>query len=342
MTSLPLRRRIDAFIALGHYLQSQQPEERQQFHQAAAAHNAWFVPEYVDLAIDGLCRYLSSESIETWLRDYNLADYPQQPQRIGVIMAGNIPLAGIHDLICVLLSGHLLHAKPSSQDPFLPKAIAGMLSAIEPAFGERIVFAEQLKGLDAYIATGSDNSARYFSYYFGRYPHIIRQNRISVAVLTGDESPDELAKLAFDVLSYFGLGCRNVAKLLVPEGYDFMTFLKAAEGLAAKSFYHHKYANNYDYNKSIYLINQVPHLDTGGLLLTPSEEWVSPVSVLYWQAYRHDEELHQLLSANQAKIQCVVGRPDLWPKAVPFGQAQYPQVTDYADGIDTLAFLTQL
>jgi hypothetical protein len=179
------------------------------------------------------------------------------------------------------------------------------------------------------IATGSDNTARYFEYYFRTKPHIIRKNRSSIAVLTGNETDDQLIALGKDVFSYFGLGCRNVSKLVVPEGYDFTRPLRLWEVYHDVSN-HHKYVNNYDYNKSILLINGTHHFDNGFALLTPNEALVSPISVLYYAT-----------SADLAsdKIQCIVGSGANY---IPFGTTQEPTLTDYADNVDTLKFLTGL
>ena len=243
-------------------------------------------------------------------------------------------------MICVLLSGHKAAIKLSSQDLFLMQWIIRKLCEIEPAFIDQIDVCEQLKVMDAVIATGSNNTARYFDYYFGKYPHIIRKNRTSVAILNGKETDTELMKLGKDVFTYFGLGCRNVSKIWVPQDYDFLPLLDlwASFKKVADNF---KYHNNYEYNKSIYLVNGVTHLDTGFLLLTESEALTSPISVLYYQQYQNLTEVDQYLTQNQDKIQCIVSS-QLSKNFIPFGQTQVPEISDYADGMDVMRFLNTL
>ncbi|MCS7019014.1 MAG: acyl-CoA reductase [Cytophagales bacterium] len=327
----------EAFIQLGQHLQQLSESQLEELCECAATRNSWFMPIHVKKAIAGIVHLLAPEALRKWLSAYQLP--VAQPKTVGVIMAGNIPLAGFHDFLCVLLSGHRLAAKMSSQDNFLLPQIANMLFSIAPQLREQVQWVEQIKGVDAVIATGSDNSARYFQYYFGKYPHIIRQNRVSAAVLDGSETEEDLAGLAHDTLLYFGLGCRSVAKLLVPQGYDFKPFLYQTERLAALVD-SHKYRNNYDYQKAIFLVNRVDHLDSGVLLLTENEAWVSPMSVVYYQYYTDKQQVKQLLAAQASKLQCVVAKDaHIFTRTVAFGQAQMPSVTDYADGIDTMSFL---
>ena len=255
-------------------------------------------------------------------------------------MAGNIPAVGFQDALSVLVSGHILLAKPSSDDYVLIYAILNKLIDLEPAFEDYIRFVERLNDADAFIATGSDNTARYFHYYFAKKPHIIRKNRTSVAVLTGEETNEELRALGRDALQYFGLGCRNVSKLYVPEKYDFTRFYEAIQDMDKIYLHHHKYFNNYDYNKSILLVNRVPHFDNGFLLLTESEVLVSAISVLHYETYRSLEEVKEKLAIASEKIQCVVGNSNSGlPEMVYFGETQKPGLLDYADSVDTMAFL---
>jgi hypothetical protein len=331
--------RINAFIRLGKYLRSLPAETEDEWVQAARAYNSWFTPESVRQALRGIATYLDEPELVQWVSQYPSG--PGVPKKVGLVMAGNIPAVGFHDLMCILISGHLAYIKPSSQDPVLLKKITDVLLHIEPAFDGRIHFADMLKGMDAMIATGSDNSARYFNYYFSKIPHIIRQNRTSCAVLTGEETPEELAALGTDILQYFGLGCRNVSKLYVPEHYSFTAFFQAVEPLNTV-IHHHKYSNNYEYNKSIYLINQVPHQDNGFLLLTENSALVSPISVVYYEYYRSRKELEQKITDQRNKIQVIVSREAWFPESAAFGEAQQPRVYDYADGVDTLQFLHAL
>jgi len=329
-----------AFVAMGQHLQQLPEHELERLCEGACTRNSWFIAAHVRKALEGIAHMLRPEALQQWLVAYDLP--VKQPKTIGVIMAGNIPLAGFHDFLCVLLSGHKLAAKMSSQDNFLLPQLADMLFEIVPELQEHVQWVEQLKAVDAIIATGSDNTSRYFKYYFSKYPHIIRSNRVSVAVLDGSETLEELAGLAHDTMLYFGLGCRSIAKIFVPEGYDFVPFLQQTEKLSALVD-NHKYRNNYDYQKSIFLVNRVPHLDSGFLLLTENEGVVSPMSVVYYQYYRKREEIIQLLEAHADKLQCVASHDKcLFSRTVNFGQAQMPGIADYADGIDTMSFLLRV
>ncbi len=328
-----------AFIELGHHLSALPAEQLCQWQAEAQGENPWFTPESVRSALEGIAFMLGQEPLSQWIERY--ADLATASRKVGVVMAGNIPAVGFHDLLCVLVSGHVVLAKLSSQDSVLIKEITRLLIAIEPRFASRIQFVERLTDADAFIATGSNNSARYFHYYFGRKPHIIRQNRTSCAILTGNETTEELLKLGRDSTQYFGLGCRNVAKLYVPPHYDFTPFLESIEPLG-NLINHYKYANNYDYQKAILLVNQVTHLDNGFLLLTPNTALVSPMTVLYYETYEDRIRLDQQITDNRNQLQCIVSGNGWYPGSVMFGQAQCPYVWEYADGIDTLQFLLNL
>lgn len=337
---MTLAQRLTAFVRLGERLSSLSEDELADISRRAGAHNTWFDAPNVRTALTGVAAMLREAELRTWLAPYGeLA--PPAPRRVAVVMAGNIPLVGFHDMLSVLISGHWLDAKLASTDPWLPRWLSEELIKIEPAFTECIRFVELVKEADAVIATGSDNTARYFDYYFARKPHIIRRNRTSRAVLSGYETSEELALLGEDIFRYYGLGCRNVATLLVPPGYDFPKLLDA---LLPWSFVleHHKFRNNYDYQKSILLVNRVPHLDTGFLLVREAPEPVSAISVLHYQFYDGKAELDAKLAELADKTQVVVSAGGWLSGSVPFGQAQYPHVWDYADGVDTLAFLSQL
>jgi hypothetical protein len=321
---MKLSERINAFAKLGDALHSIEPGDKNVLYRNANNSNAWFTPQQCDLALKGICKFLVKDELERWVSNY---DMPADVRKVGVVMAGNIPLVGFHDLLCVLISGHHLAAKPSIQDTVLMRYVVEQLVSIEPQFGDYISFVERLNDVEAVIATGSDNTARYFEYYFRSKPHIIRKNRTSVAVLHGNESDEQLVALGKDVFSYFGLGCRNVSKLIVPEGYDFVRILGLWE-VYHDVANHHKYVNNYDYNKSILLVNRAPHLDNGFVLLTENEALVSPISVVYYSTS---------VDLKSDKIQCIVSAD-----GVPFGKSQEPGLTDYADNVDTLKFLTGL
>lgn len=328
--------RINAFSLLGETLKNINDAEFQSLTEQAVRENPWFTKENVRMAMDGIIKILQKERLEQWVSSYNLRD---QSKKIALVLAGNIPLVGFHDLLSVLISGNNALIKPSSKDSVLLKYILQKLYDIEPAFRGKIELAEQLRNFDAVIATGSDNAARYFDYYFGKYPNIIRKNRTSVAILHGNESEDELRTLGIDVFSYFGLGCRNISKLLVPAGYSFDKLYGTWE-VYQPIIHHHKYCNNYDYQKSIMLVNQIPFLDNGFVMLHENTRMVSPISVVYYEQYTDEADLSKKLTEAEDKIQCIVGHDN--HASIPFGKAQYPELWDYADGVDTLKFLTNL
>ena len=331
--------RISAFAAVGKILQNLRDSERSEVHRRARAENSWFTEQSVDQALVGVQRYLNADKLRKWTR--HLPDAPASVKTVGVVMAGNIPLVGFHDFLTVFISGHTLWGKLSSQDGYLLRYLAQLLTEIEPRFEEHIRWVDKLKEADAIIATGSDNTARYFEYYFAKYPHIIRKNRTGVGVLRGDESSEELHRLGQDVFQYFGLGCRNVSKLWVPPNYNFVPLIEAWEPYQ-DVLLHHKYHNNYDYNKSIHLVNGDPFLDTGFALLKENEALVSPISMVFYETYTNQSELEQKLAIHKEKIQCVVSERGWWSNSIPFGQAQQPELWDYADGVDTLAFVNGL
>ncbi len=308
--------------------------------QKAFQANPWFIDESINYALQQWAQILSQENIEKWLKKYQEPKDDQQPQVIGVVLAGNLPLVGFHDFVSVLVSGNKFLGKLSSSDQFLLPAIARILIKIEPEFAERIQFTEdQLTGFDAIIATGSNNSARYFESYFAKYPHIIRKNRNGVAVLTGAETNLDL--LAEDILRYFGLGCRNVSKLFVPVNYNFSPLLESMTNFEFVAN-HNKYRNNYDYNKSILLVNRVPHLDNGFVLLKEDTSIASPISVIHYEYYQDLNELRKQLAADKDLVQCVVSEENINEESVLLGQSQNPNLWDYADGIDTIEFLLSL
>ena len=308
----------------------------------AFRYNGWFTREFVYNALYALGESLQEEALHRWTNGYPALRDSQSPKTVGVVMAGNVPAVGFHDFLSVLMSGHRLQARLSSDDNKLMPAIADVLLEIEPGFSHFISFTEEtLHDFDAIIATGSNNTSRYFEYYFGKYPHIIRKNRNGVAVLTGEETEKQMQALADDVFLYYGLGCRNVAKLFVPEGYDFGPFLKVlAERTGVAE--NHKYFNNYEYNKAIFLVNGRQHLDTGNLLLVEDDKFASPVGVLHYTFYSSPVALRNHLMVNREQVQCVVSEAAFLSQTVPFGKSQSPALWDYADGVDTLDFLLSL
>ncbi len=325
-------RRIALLAKLGQYM-SEDGEEWAAVRQQAVVQNGWFTPEAIDLAVGNIAReYLEEDKLRDWLSHYSL---PATPRKVGIVMAGNIPLVGFHDFLCGFLSGHRLLLKLSSKDTVLMAHLIKKLSEWEPAVLEQVHTAEMLKGCEAYIATGSNNSARYFEQYFGKYPSIIRRNRTSVAVLDGSESEADFAALGRDIFSYFGLGCRNVTQVCVPEGYDFIPLLRTLESWKPLND-HNKYRNNYDYHLAIYLLNRVPYFDNGVLLMVENALPFSAVSVLHYRYYKDETALLKELR-NSADIQAIIGKGGL-----PFGTAQQPSLGDFADGVDTMAFLCGL
>jgi hypothetical protein len=297
-------------------------------------HNPWFTPVNVKKAISSIAGELTMENLTRWTDNYPLLNEKTEPLKVGLIMAGNIPLVGFHDFLSVLITGNRLIAKASSKDQELIRFISNNLCTINPHFTDRIEFTEgTLKNFDVVIATGSDNSSRYFDYYFGKYPNIIRKNRNSIAIIEGGESDAELLNLGTDIFSYFGLGCRNVSKIYCPKGYDLN---KIAEqwNRFRDVITHSKYANNYDFNKAIYIVNKESFHDTGYLLLKEDSRLSSPVSVLYYEYYESQDAVKQQTELLKDKIQCIVGKHN-----IPFGEAQSPHLWDFADGIDTIEFL---
>jgi hypothetical protein len=338
---MDLRKRIDAFSELGYIMRSTSEGKSVRFGAKLEPlidrqyrHNAWFTPENVRMALKSIGESLTEENLVKWTDAYPALRENHKPMEAGIIMAGNIPLVGFHDFLTVLISGNHLIAKTSSKDPELVVALGEILASINTGFRSVIKFTDSvLSGFDVVIATGSDNSSRYFEYYFGKYPHIIRKNRNSVAVIEGDESEAELEKLGNDIFSYFGLGCRNVSKVYIPSGYNIEKLINCWSGFS-EIINHSKYANNYDYNKAVYLVNKEIFLDTGYLLIKECSSFASPVCVLYYESYNSTDEVSYNLNINNEKIQCISGK-----KWTPFGKTQSPELWDYADNIDTLDFL---
>ncbi len=306
--------------------------------------NGWYTETNVRHAIDMIASSLNQELIEKWISTYkNPLSDNLLAKNIGVIMAGNIPMVGFNDMFCVILSGNKFVGKLSSADKFLLPFLAKILIAIDSKFANYIEFTEgPLKKIDAVIATGSNNSARYFEYYFGKYPHIIRKNRNSVAVLTGNESVDDLKLLGNDIFQYFGLGCRNVSKLFVPKGYKFDTFYESIFDFKYV-INNNKYGNNYEYNRTVFLMNNQPSLlDNNFLLLKEDSGYSSPIGVLFYEFYDNIFNLNQYLKKDNQQIQCIVSKISEIENAVSFGETQRPKLNDYADGIDTMLFLNSL
>ena len=329
---------INNLVRLGELLSK--TEQFNDIFEKAEQQNSWFTRANVTFAFKSWSEALSENNVQQWLSQYQL---PQttSPKKILIIMAGNLPLVGFHDLLCVLVAGHKAIVKLSSDDGVLLPYLIKQMKAFAPEWAEAVAFTDdKVTEYDAVIATGSDNTARYFEYYFGKKPHIIRKNRHSVAVLTGEETPEELQDLGKDIFLYYGLGCRSVSKLFVPQGYDFDLLFQAIYPYK-DIIEEQKYANNYDYNKAVYLMSLYKLLENGFLLLKEDEHYGSPIATLFYEYYTNKEALKKKLATDREKIQCVVGH-NFIDGEIPFGQTQTPKLWDYADGVNTLTFLLNL
>lgn len=352
---MTLTERKKAFAALGSFLgqftpQASTPQAAVPFNneffskylsliEQSHIHNHWFTPEQVYFATQQWTEALTEENLDNWLLNYNLEKIT--PKTVALVLAGNIPLVGFHDFLSVLISGHKVLVKPSSNDKFLLPLLAKYLIAVAPEFNDNIKFTdEKLQGFDAVIATGSNNTARYFEYYFKDKPNIIRKNRNSVAVLTGNETKEELEALGEDIFRYFGLGCRNVSKLFVPQGYDFKDFFEAIFQYG-EVIHYEKYANNYDYNKAVFLMSNFKLLDNGFLTLKEDSSYASPISSVFYEYYDDIEAVKSKLETEHEHIQCVVANAG-FDNAVKYGHTQKPGLLDYADNVDTISFLSKI
>lgn len=350
-----IQNRIAAFVKLGAFLSqfsSDKIEKKESVefndlffdgfkHQLKIAqeNNSWFTKENVFFALESWSKSLTNKNLTNWIAKNNLSILEQK--NIAIVMAGNIPLVGFHDFLSVLISGHSVLVKQSSSDKHILPFLGKYLEYVHPEFKEKITFTEQkLENFDAVIATGSNNTARYFEYYFKNKPNIIRKSRNSVAVLTGNESEDDLQKLSDDVFQYFGLGCRSVSKIYVPKGYDFNAFFT---GMYIKKdiINNAKYANNYDYNKAVYLMSEFDLLENGFLMIKEDESYSSPIATVFYEYYDSEENLKIKLHQEREKIQCIVSKGFL-ENEIAFGETQNPQLEDYADGINTLDFLSKI
>lgn len=310
-------------------------EDFEELIQLSQSHNGWYTPEQVYFSIQSWAKALTQENLDQWTSSYDFTT--TEPKTIALILAGNIPLVGFHDFISVLVSGHNVLVKTSSDDQHLLPFLAKYLITIEPQLANKITFAEgKLENFDAVIATGSNNTARYFEYYFKDKPSIIRKNRNSVAVLNGQETKEQLIALGEDIFRYFGLGCRNVSKLFVPKGYSFDAFFEAI--FEYQDIIHYeKYANNYDYNKAVFLMSNYKLLDNGFLTLKEDSSHASPISSVFYEYYDSLTEIEKRLESEAETIQCIVSN-NLVQNSIPFGQTQRPQLWDYADHVDTISF----
>lgn len=329
-----LQQRLEILSQLGEYISAQSPEW-QAACQRAEQQNNWFTQAFIKSSADAIAKnFLPLTKLHDWADYYHLDDNIQ-PKTVGLVMAGNIPLVGFHDFLCVFVSGHKQVCKLSSKDDVLLKHLVEKMIEWNTDVANYIRFDSMLKDCDAYIATGSDNSSRYFEYYFGRYPSIIRKNRTSVAILTGNETEEQLSLLADDIMLYFGLGCRNVTKLYVPKNYDFVPLLNALRKYKWM-FDHHKYRSNYDYQLAIYLMNNIYYMTNDCIVMIENDLLFSPIGSLHYSFYESADEVLATLTNNE-QVQAVAGIGH-----IPYGQVQNPGLMDYADGVDVMSFLLQL
>ena len=305
----------------------------------AGENNTWFTKDNLLFSIENWSKALTSDNLTNWVSNENIGK--NDSKKVAIIMAGNIPLVGFHDFLSVLISGHSVIVKQSSNDKHLLPFLAKYLEYVEPNFKGKITFSEdRLTDFDAVIATGSNNTARYFEHYFKDKPSIIRKSRNSVAVLTGNETEEQLIDLSEDVFSYFGLGCRSVSKLFVPKNYNFDAFFKGMYN-RHEIINNAKYANNYDYNKAVYLMSEFDILENGFLMIKEDESHASPIASIFYEYYDNTDDLKTRLKQDEEKIQCVVAN-NFMGGEIAFGQTQHPQLSDYADGVNTLTFLAEI
>jgi len=305
----------------------------------AQEHNSWFTKDNILFALQSWSKALTEEKLHHFISDVDLSN--TSSKKVAIIMAGNIPLVGFHDFLSVLTSGHSVIVKQSSNDKHLLPFLSKYLEYVEEDFKGKITFTdEKLTAFDAVIATGSNNTARYFEHYFKNKPSIIRKSRNSVAVITGKETDEDFEKLADDIFQYFGLGCRSVSKLYVPKDFDFNPFFN---GMFVKKdiINNAKYANNYDYNKAVYLMSEFDLLENGFLMIKEDESYASPIATIFYEYYDNEVDLKIKLHQDKEKIQCIVAK-DFLENEVAFGQTQHPELTDFADGVNTLEFLSKI
>ncbi len=353
--------KIETFVKLGIFLKQFSKAENSNFAEpwleelnerffqplesvisSSHIHNPWFTDDNVRFALGSIGKLLNAEDLESWLSHYEIPGFRKSPKTVALIMAGNIPLAGFHDMLCVLLSGHNVLAKLSVKDEHLPKIVAEIICFLNSDNEGKIRFEEgRIKDFDAVIATGSNNTSRYFEYYFGKYPNIIRKNRNSAAILDGSETADELKGFSDDVFRYFGLGCRSISKIFVPADYDFVPLIEAFNDYRHLADHNH-WANNYEYQRAVHLIDQVPHIDTGFLILREASSLASPVTVMNYEKVGSTLEALDIAIRDREKLQCIAGKPGLAKNLIHFGKAQEPSLNEYADNIDTMEFLLKL
>lgn len=338
---MKLAERLEVLAQLGKHLQGTD-EYLEAVMQRTFYENQWFTIENQQHAIAAIANeLLDLEKLQHWTAPYFVPDEPER-KIVGLVLAGNIPLVGFHDVLCVFVSGHIAQIKLSDKDPYLLPYLLKLLEKFDARTAAYFQIAVHLKDFDATIATGSNNSALYFEAYFGHVPHIIRKNRNAIAVLTGSETSAELLALGEDIFQYFGLGCRNVSKLYVPQGYDFQSLMNALYEFKSVVM-HNKYKNNFEYNYALYLLNQQPHIANDSILLLEDPSFQSRIATVHYEYYDDLEKVTKDIQSHEEDIQCVIAKNNLLKiKTLPFGQAQQPGLADYADGVDTMQFLLSL
>lgn len=337
---MSLQQRIDTLAAFGTVL-LHRGHGLEQLMGEIEIHNRWFTRHNQENALDAIGNYfLNADKLNTWVSRYSFGK--SAPKTIGLILAGNIPFTGMHDILSVLISGNTALIKQSSKDALFFPWMRNTLNALSPVFQDKMVFNEQLKGFDAVITTGSNNAGKYFEYYFGKYPHIIRKNRTSAAVISDGDSDEALHALGKDVFMYYGLGCRNVSKLFLPRGFEPERLFRIWEDYRPVMD-NDKYKNNYDYNSALLILNRTPYLNNGCILLAENPSIASRIAMLYYEFYEGKADLEATLRSRQDEIQCVVTKPGwLDLPTIPFGKTQDPGLEDYPDGVDVMSFLLEL
>lgn len=339
---MKLKERIDLLVQLGEHL-SGKDEYLEALMHRTYHNNKWFVIENIQKSLNAICTaFLDRTKLEAWVKHYYIDDNVLS-KTIGVVMAGNIPLVGFHDFLCIFIVGHKAQLKLSDKDKYLFPYLLKLMTQFNPAFAAYAEIVEQLKDFDAVIATGSNNSARYFDAYFGKYPHIIRKNRNAIGVLDGTETEADILALGQDIFQYFGLGCRNVSKIYVPKDYDFTSLLETLHEGHKKIVLHSKYKNNFDYNYALYMLNSSKYLSNGCLILTENKAIQSRIAGLHYEYYDEKATLEATLANHVDEIQCIVSKQPLTNfDVIPLGNAQKPSLMDYADGVDSIRFLLGL
>jgi hypothetical protein len=339
--NLSLGERISILDELGKKI-LQSSEKQEAIIYRAYLENKWFTVENQKSALEAIAtEFLNKEKLENWVKNYPDLDPHQLPLKtVGIVMAGNIPLVGFQDALCVFVAGFPSKIKLSDKDKLLLPYLVELLCEINPLCANYFTFIERLVDFQAVIATGSNNTSRYFEAYFSKYPHIIRNNRNSVAILDGSETDEEIIALGHDIFDYFGLGCRNVTKIYVPKGYDFNHFLEVLHDEYKEMVLHDKYKNNFDYNYALFMLNRIPLFNNGCVILREEPVLASRIASLHYEFYSDLEVLSLDLAQKSVQIQCLVSKNKIPSfKNIPFGGSQKPTLSDYPDDVDVMKWL---